>query len=56
MSEEDNTGNNLIWAITTIIIVVIIAGALYYSGFLGGTRRQKIDIDVKAPAASNSNS
>ena len=55
MSEEDNTGNNLIWAITTIIIVVIIAGALYYSGFLGGTREQKIDIDVKAPAASNSN-
>ena len=36
MSEENNTGNNLIWAITTLIIVAIIAGALYYSGFLGG--------------------
>lgn len=56
MSEEDNTGNNLIWAITTIIIVAIIAGALYYSGFLGGTKKEKIDINVKTPAASNSNS
>ena len=55
MSEDDNTGNNLIWAITTIIIVVIIAGALYYSGFLGGTKKQKIDINVKTPAASNAN-
>jgi hypothetical protein len=54
MSEEDNTGNNLIWAITTIIIVVIIAGALYYSGFLGGAKKEKIDINVKTPAASNS--
>lgn len=55
MSEENNTGNNLIWAITVLIIVAIIAGALYYSGFLGGTRREKpadkIDINVTAPAA-----
>ena len=50
MSEENSTGNNLIWALTTIIIVALIAGALYYSGFLGGTRTQKIDVDVKAPA------
>jgi hypothetical protein len=52
MSEENNTGNNLIWAITTLIIVAIIAGALYYSGFLGGTRtnREQIDINVTAPA------
>ena len=35
MSEENNTGNNLIWAVTILIIVAIIAGALYYSGFLG---------------------
>ena len=48
MSEENNTGNNLIWAITTLIIVAIIAGALYYSGFLGGaTKPQKSEIDVK---------
>ncbi|MEP7213258.1 MAG: hypothetical protein ABI791_09300 [Acidobacteriota bacterium] len=53
MAEEDGTGNNLIWAITTIIIVAIIAGALYYSGFLGGApKKQNIDVDVKVPAAS----
>lgn len=51
MSEENNTGNNLIWAITTLIIVAIIAGALYYSGFLGGTKKEKIDINVTTPAA-----
>lgn len=52
MSEENGTGNNLIWAITTIIIVALIAGALYYSGFLGGTTKDKqnIDVDVKVPA------
>lgn len=50
MSEENSTGNNLIWAITTIIIVALIAGALYYSGFLGGTKRQKVDVEITAPA------
>lgn len=52
MSEENNTGNNLIWAITTLIIVAIIAGALYYSGFLSGnkTTKEKIDINITAPA------
>lgn len=39
MSEENNTGNNLIWAVTILIIVAIIAGALYYSGFLGGATK-----------------
>lgn len=52
MSDENSTGNNLIWAITTLIIVAIIAGALYYSGFLGGTKREKIDINVTAPSTS----
>jgi hypothetical protein len=50
MSEENGTGNNLIWAVTLIIIVALIAGALYYSGFLGGTKKQTIDVDVSAPA------
>ncbi len=50
MSEENSTGNNLIWAITTIIIVALIAGALYYSGFLGGTKRQKVDVEISAPS------
>ena len=53
MSEEENsTGNNLIWAVTLIIVVALIAGALYYSGFLGGAKRQtqNIDVEVSAPA------
>lgn len=52
MAEEDGTGSNLIWAITTIIIVAIIAGALYYSGFLGGTKKEQIDVNIDAPAAT----
>jgi len=53
MSEDNNTGNNLIWAITTLIIVAIIFGALYYSGFLGGATKTKgtdVDIKIDAPA------
>lgn len=51
MSEENSTGNNLIWAVTLIIIVALIAGALYYSGFLGGTtKKQQIDVEISAPA------
>ena len=56
MSEDgdNSTGNNLIWAVTLIIVVALIAGALYYSGFLGGTKRQqqKIDVEVSAPGPS----
>jgi hypothetical protein len=33
-----------------IIVVGIIMGALYYSGFLGGTKKEKIDINIKAPS------
>ena len=51
MSEENSTGSNFIWAVALIIIVAIIAGAMYYSGFLGGTKKEKIDINVTAPAA-----
>ncbi len=53
MADENGTGNNFIWAITTIIIVAIIAGALYYSGFLGGTKKEKIDINVDVPATKS---
>lgn len=49
MAEENGTGNNLIWAVTLIIVVALIAGALYYSGFLGGTKKQQIDVEVSAP-------
>ena len=53
MSDENSTGNNLIWAITMIIVVALIAGAVYYSGLLGGQqKKQKIDVEVSAPAAN----
>jgi hypothetical protein len=50
MAEGNSTGSNLIWAITVLIVVAIIAGALYYSGFLGGTKKEQIDINVTAPS------
>lgn len=51
MAEDNSTGSNFIWAVALIIIVAIIAGALYYSGFLGGTKKEQIDINVSAPAS-----
>lgn len=50
MSEENETGSNLIWALTTIIVVAMIVGALYYSGFLSGKKKQEIDVQITAPA------
>ena len=51
MSEDNNTGNNLIWAITTLIIVAIIAGAVYYSGVLDGKKKpDSTTINVTVPA------
>lgn len=54
MSEENSTGNNLIWAIAMIIIVAIIAGAFYYGGFLNNNKKEVIDINVSAPAVPSS--
>lgn len=52
MSEE-NTGSNMIWAVTMIIIVAMLAAAVYYSGILSGSpAKQEIDVDVKVPAAT----
>ena len=50
MADDDSTGSNMIWAVAMIIIVAIIAGALYYSGFLSGNRRQRIDVEVNTTA------
>ena len=51
MSEENSTGNNLIWALTTIIVVALIAGAVYYSGVLsGGPKKQQVDVDISVPS------
>lgn len=56
MSEENNTGNNLIWAITTLLVVAIIAGALYFTVLKADkVQDKKIDIEIKAPTVTKSN-
>ena len=50
MEERSSFASNLVWAVAFIVVVGMIMGALYYSGFLGGTRKEKIDINIKAPA------
>ena len=54
MGEENSTGNNLIWAITTIIIVAVIAAALYFVVLRADSPAKKTDVDVEinAPAPS----
>jgi hypothetical protein len=51
MEERESFASNFIWALAFVVIVGIIMGALYYSGFLGGTKKEKIDINIKAPSA-----
>lgn len=51
MAEGNSTGNNLIWAITVLLVVAIIAGLLYYTGVLGGTKKETIDINVTTPSS-----
>lgn len=52
MSEENSTGNNLIWAITMIIVVAIIGAALYFLVLKTDVapKDTKINVDVSAPA------
>lgn len=50
MAERDGFASNFVWAIAFIVVVAIIMGALYYSGFLGGTKKEKIDINIKTPS------
>lgn len=51
MADENGTGNNLIWAITTIIVVAII-GYLVYFMVLKADSPSKKDIDIKISAPS----
>lgn len=53
MADGNDTGSNLIWAVAMIIIVAIIAGALYYSGFLSGNKKQTTEIKVEVPGISS---
>jgi len=52
MADENSTGNNLIWAITTIIVVAVIAAALYFVVLRADSpvKESKIDVDISAPA------
>ncbi len=53
MSEENNTGNNLIWAITTLLIVAIIAGAFYFLVLEGkGNKTKDVDVEIKVPTTT----
>jgi hypothetical protein len=54
MAEDNSTGSNAIWAVAMIIIVAMIAGAVYYSGMLSGTKKHDVDVEVKVPTASQS--
>lgn len=52
MEEREGVGVNLIWAITMLIVVALIAGAIYYSGIIGGATQDKnIDVDISVPSA-----
>ncbi len=51
MSEENSTGNNLIWAITTLLIVSIIAGAFYFLVLESG-KKKDIDVEIKVPTTT----
>jgi hypothetical protein len=52
MADNDNsTGSNLIWALSTIIVVAILAGLLYF-GFKQLNRNTKHDVDIKIEAPS----
>lgn len=53
MAEENSTGNNLIWAITTIIVIAVIAGALYFVVLrTDSPKKSDIDVEIKAPATN----
>ncbi len=51
MADENGTGNNLIWAITTLIIVAIIAGAFYFL-VIEGNKKKDVDVEIKLPSTA----
>lgn len=53
MEERSGFASNFVWAIAFVVVVGMIVGALYYSGFLSGingTKKEKIDINIKTPS------
>jgi len=53
MAEREGFASNFIWAFAFVLVIGIIMGSLYYSGFLSGSKKEKIDIDIKVPTTSN---
>ncbi len=50
MEEGNGTGNNLIWAITTIIVVAILAAVVYFVVLKADkSTEKKIDVEITAP-------
>lgn len=54
MDEGNGTGNNLIWAITTIIVVAILAAVVYFVVLKAdtGVDEKKIDVEISAPGTN----
>jgi hypothetical protein len=50
MEERSGFASNFVWALAFVMVVLIIMGGLYYSGFLSGNKKEKIDINIKAPS------
>lgn len=53
MAEREGFASNFVWALAFVLVIGIIMGSLYYSGFLSGNKKEKIDIEIKAPTTSN---
>ena len=49
--EEGGSGpGNFIWAITLLIIVGIVVAVLFAGGFLGGSSKKEVDVQISAPS------
>jgi len=50
MDEGNSTGNNLIWAITTIIVVTILAAVVYFVVLKADApTEKKLDVEISVP-------
>jgi len=54
MAEGEGSGSTGVVAIVVIFLIVVIAALFAWrSGFLGGTKKTDIDVNVTAPAPAN---
>lgn len=49
MANEGGGAGGAMWAVATLLIVVMVLGTLYFTGVLGGAKKQQIDINVTTP-------